>query len=156
MKESTKYVDEISGKEFATREAAIKSEKKNGGIKKLFAFWKPVPKDDKCQFVNGEWCYQRTEGDYLNFKDALIKAIKDYEPYIAGQYESDGGLQRDHLGTGYIIGRYLCDGGSELYSKYCTLSEICPKCFRQWGQPYYAINCDCNTEPKSLNQGVRL
>ena len=45
MKTINKYVDEISGKEFAKIEDAIASEKKNGGIKKLFAFWKEVPED---------------------------------------------------------------------------------------------------------------
>ncbi|MCK5016323.1 MAG: hypothetical protein KAS32_04550 [Candidatus Peribacteraceae bacterium] len=150
MKTIEKYVDEISGREFKTVEEAIKSEKKNGGIKKLFSFWVPAPKDEHCSFANGGWCYQRADHEVLKLTDALLKAIKDYEPWIAGQYESDGGIQRDHLGPGYIIGRYLQDGGSELYSKYCILSEICPKCFRQWGQLYHASHCTCDSEPKPL------
>lgn len=150
MKMINKYVDEISGKVFDTPEKAIESEKKNGGIKKLFAFWKEPPKDKTCKFANGSWCYQRSEGDLLKFKESLLKAITDYEPWIASQYESDGGLQLVHLGGGFIIGRYLNDGHSELYSQYCELSCICPKCFRQWGQPYYAIHCDCDATPNPL------
>lgn len=150
MKTINKYVDEISGREFATAEEAIKSEKKNGGIKKLFSFWRELPEDEHCKFANGGWCYQRSEEDVTRFKAALLKAIKGYEPWITSQYESDGGLRMDHLGGGYIIGRYLQDGHSELYGKYCILSDICPKCFRQWGQPYHANNCTCQEKAKEL------
>lgn len=150
MKTINKYVDEISGKEFSTQEEAIKSEKKNGGIEKLFSFWKPIPKQKNCEFANGGWCYQRSDHEFLKFTDCLIKAIKDYEPWIAKQYEPDGGLKRGHMGSSYMIGRYLCDGNSELNSKYHILSEVCPVCFRQWGQPYYAINCTHDAKPKEL------
>ncbi len=152
MKTINKYVDEISGKEFAIKEDAIASEKKNGGIAKLFAFWKYHPKDENCEFANGGWCCQRTNQEYLKFVDALIKATIDYEPWIAEQYDSDGGLQRKHIGSGYLIGRYLCDGDSELYSKYNIMSNICPKCFREWGQPYYATNCTCDSKPRTLEK----
>ncbi len=151
MKVVNKYVDEISRREFAKREDAIKSEKKNGGIKRLFAFWQYPPKDKHCKFANGGWCYQRTDVDVLRFTDALVTAIKDYEPWIAEQYETNGGLQRKHVGTGYIIGRYLSDGNSELYSQYCTLACICPKCYREWGQQYYATHCTCDTNPRDLS-----
>ncbi len=150
MKTIKKYIDEISGREFAKVEDAIKSEKKNGGIKKLFAFWRYPPKDKDCFFANGKWCYQRTDHEYLKFVDALIKAIKDYEPWIAGQYECDGGLQRVHMGGGYIIGRYLSDGDSELYHHYGIVSNICPKCYREWGQPYHANNCSCDKKPREI------
>ena len=150
MKAIEKYEDEISGKVFDTAEKAIVSEKENGGINKLFSFWKRRPEDKHCKFVNGDGCYQRTEGDVLQFKEALLKALKDYEPWITKQYDSDGGLRIEHLGGGFIIGRYLCDGNSELYHYYCLLSCICPKCFREWGQQYYANNCKCNETPKEL------
>ncbi len=150
MKNINKYVDERSGREFKTQKEAIKSELKNGDIKKLFSFWKYPPKDEGCRFANGEWCYQRTNHKYLKFVDSLIKAINDYEPWIAEQYKKHGGLKREHMGSGYMIGRYLCDGGSELYKQYGTMSNICPKCFREWGQPYYAINCTCSKTPRKF------
>lgn len=150
MKTINKYVDEISGKEFAKIEDAIASEKKNGGIKKMFAFWPDVPKDKHCKFSNGHYCYQRKEGDFLNYIDALIKAIKEYEPYIASQYNEGKGPMREDMGAGFMIGRYLCDGQSELNAKYHVLSNICPKCFREWGQPYYATHCTCSEPPKPL------
>ena len=150
MKTINKYVDEISGKEFAKIEDAIASEKKNGGIKKLFAFWKEVPEDKHCEFANGRWCYQRTGGEYLLFIEAFIKAVKDYEPWIAGQYKSEGGFKKEHVGSGYMIGRYLGDGNSELCRQYHIISNICPKCFRQWGQPYHAAHCNCCEIPKEF------
>ncbi len=150
MKTIEKYVDELSGREFKTQKEAIKSELKNGGIKKLFSFWKYPLKDKGCEFENGGWCYQRKDHEYLKFVDSLIKAIKDYEPWIAKQYKEHGGLKREHIGSGYMIGRYLGDGSSELYKQYGTISNICPKCFREWGQPYYANNCKHNVKPKVL------
>jgi len=143
MKRVNKYLDEISGREFKTQEEAIKSEKKHGGIKKLFSFWKE-PKDNTCDFANGKWCYQRTEAEYHQLIEALVKGVKKYEPWIAKHYEKDGGLSKKHIGGGYIIGRFLNDGNSELYHHYGILSNICPKCFREYGQMFWAINCFCN------------
>ena len=151
MKIINKYIDEISGREFKTQDEAIKSEKKNGGIKRLFSFWK-YPKDDgTCRFANGEWCYRRTEGEYKMFQEALIKAINDYEPWIAKQYEKHGGLRKEYVKGGTMIGRYLDDGNSELYSYYHILSNICSVCFREWGQPYYANHCNHKESPREVS-----
>jgi hypothetical protein len=150
MKPITRYIDEISGREFKTQQEAIKSEKKNGGIEKLFAFWKYPKEDQTCEFANGEWCYQRTEGEYKMFQENLIKAINKYEPWIAGQYEKHGGLKKEYVKGGTMIGRYLCDGNSELYKQYGVLSKICPVCFREWGQQYYANHCTHSAAPKEI------
>ncbi len=141
--EYLKKLDEISGREFAKIEDAIASEKKHGGIKNLFGFWKKVD-------VTGSGCYQRTEGEYLIFVEAFVKAINQYEPWIASQYESASGFKKEHVGSGYMIGRYLSDGNSELYHHYHIISNICSKCFRQWDQPYHAAHCSCNAEPKEF------
>ena len=150
MKIVERFIDEISGREFKKREDAIKSEKKNGGIKKFFAFWKQPKDDGTCRFANGEWCYQRTDVECLRFVDALIKAVKDYEPWIVEQYEKNDGLKREHMKGGLMIGRYLDDGNSELYEYYGILSNICQVCYRQWGQTYYANNCNHKAKPKEL------
>ncbi len=148
MREIIIYQDEISSRMFDKQEDAINSEKKNGGIKRMFDFWKYPPKDTGCSFANGEWCYQRTDYEYLKFMDALIEAVKQYEPWIYSQYKEHGGLKREHVGSGYMIGRYLDDGNSELYSQYSVLSNICPVCFREWGQPYYANHCTHDVKPR--------
>ena len=150
MKTIEKYVDELSGREFKTIEEAIESEKKNGGIKKLFSFWKQPKDDGTCRFSNGDWCYQRSDVEYLRLQDALIKATNDYHPWIAKQYEEHGGLKREYVFGGAMIGRYLDDNNSELYTWYSILSNICKTCYRQWGQMYYANNCKHNVDPREV------
>lgn len=150
MKTISKYVDEISGKEFPTETDALKSEKKNGGIKRIFSFWKPHPKEEGCDFTNGGWCYQRKESEFQNLVSAIILAVERYEPYIKKSYEKHGGLKREYVKGGTILGRYLSDGESEIYSWFLIMSEICPECFRQWGQPHYAINCKHKADPRSF------
>mgnify|MGYP000867998544 CR=1 FL=1 len=151
MKTISKYIDEISGKEFKTADEAITSEKKSSGIEKIFSFWNKHPESKGCDFENGGWAYQRTEEDFLKLKDAIIEAVKSYEPWIYKQYEKSGGLTREHLGSGYIIGRFLDDGNAgEIYKYYRILSNVCPVCFREHGQPYYANNCKHNLEVKEF------
>jgi len=131
------FLDEISNKTFKTKEEAIKSEKKNGGIKKLFGFWKKAG-DFNC---DNSRCFQRSDVDYLRLQDALVKAVTEYEPWIAKHYEKHGGISREHMQSGFIIGRFLDDGGSELYHWYCILSNVCKTCFREFNQPYGANHC---------------
>jgi len=137
MRTVERFLDEISGKEFKTQSEAIESEKCHGGIKKLFGFWKKAG-DFNC---DNSRCFQRTDIDYLRLQDALIKAVKEYEPWIAKHYEEHGGLTREHMKGGYIIGRFLDDGSDDLYPWYCILSNICPVCFREFNQPYGANHC---------------
>lgn len=140
MKTINKFVDEISGREFETVEEAIKSEKKNGGIQKLFSFWKEHK-------VEWRETFQRTDVEYLRLKDALVKAITEYEPWIAKHYEKNGGLRREHIGGGYIIGRFLDDGDSELYKWYCIMSNVCPTCFLEHEQQYNTNHCEHSQKP---------
>ena len=141
MKKIEMYKDEVSGLVFSTKEQATDSEKRKGGILELFSFWNYHKDDGPCKFKNGGWCYQRTKEEYNKLIDTLIKAVKIYEPWVYKQYKKSGGLQKKHLGSGYMIGRYLDDGHSELYKYYGLLSNICSVCFREWGQPYYANHC---------------
>jgi hypothetical protein len=146
MKIITKFVDEISGDEFDNQDEAIKNEKMNKDILDSFSFFKEVPKEKNCDFENGDWCYQRTEEEFLRYKETLLRMIKKYHKWIDKQYNKDGGLQLKHIGASYMIGRYLNDNDSSLYHHYCIMSDICPFCFRQWGQQYYANNCSHNFE----------
>jgi hypothetical protein len=147
MKTIKKFINEISGEEFSEKENAIKAEKKSKNIKNLFSFWHSSKDDNYCSFANGKWCYQRTKSEYNQLIETLVKALKKYEPWITKQYKEEGGLQSKHIGRGYMIGRYLCDGNSELYHWYCLISNICPKCFREWGQLYFSNTCTHNQMP---------
>ena len=137
MKTVERFVDEISGREFKTQAEAIKSEKKNGGIKKLFGFWKEAD-DFNC---DNDRCFQRTDVEYLRLQDALVKAVIEYEPWIEKHYEKEGGMSRRYMVGGYIIGRFLSDVDSDLYRWYCILSNICTTCYREFNQPYGANHC---------------
>lgn len=144
MKTVERFVDEISQREFKTVEEAIASEKRHGGIKKLFGFWK----EHKLSLNNDE-CVSRTQIDYLRLQEALVKGVREYEPWIAKQYEkhNEGGITAGHMVGGYIIGRYLSDGNSDLYHWYGILSCICQKCYREFNQPYCANHCTHSIEP---------
>lgn len=141
MKVVERYVDETSGREFKTKKEALDSENKSNGIKKLFSFW-DYEKDEHCEFANGGWSRQRTKEEYERLQDALVEGVKKYEPWINEHYAKHGGINREYMGVGYIIGRFLSDGRSDLYRFYCLLPNICSKCYREWGQPYYANHCD--------------
>ena len=86
----------------------------------------PKVKDKGCCFANGDWNVQRTEEWLHNYKQAIIEAvdIKDFPPFSYGWY------------------RCLDDGGSMYYGPACRMMNVCPICFLEWGQPYYANNCN--------------
>lgn len=135
MKVVEKFLDEISNRVFDTREEAIKSEIKHGGIKNLFSFWEE-------HSIGFPGSFQRTEIEFLLLKHAFVKAIIDYEPWIASHYEKDGGFRVEHVWAGAIVGRFLDDNHSPLYHWYGIISKICPVCFKEKDQQYYATHCD--------------
>ena len=56
------------------------------------------------------------------------------------------------VGVG-ILGRYLNDGNSILYSYWCRLSN-CDEQYREWGQGYFRINP--NESAKCLNEKFKF
>jgi len=142
VKETTKYVDEVSGKEFNDMQEAIKSENKNKAIEIAFKFY--GKHDNDTEFTNGGYCYKRDEAFYNKLIDTLMDTVKEHEPWIAKQYDEHGGLKPEYVKGQTMLGRYLSDNNSSLYSWWCIQSDICTKCYRQYGQTYYAINCKCD------------
>lgn len=141
MKTIHKFKDEVSGREFDTPLEALVSEKKSRDIKKAFVFYDSI-EDVDCVFANGGWCVQRTEEFYNRLVDTLIEMVLKYEPWIAEQmFIHASGMSRATISGRSIIGRYLYDGESDLYHWYCIQSNICPICFREYGQTYYASHC---------------
>jgi hypothetical protein len=137
MKNVVMYKNELSGEVFADKEKAEKNEKDSIFIRDTFVFW------DKYDHKNSDDFCQRTAGDYEKLQDAIIVAVKEVEPYINSQYDKDGGLKREHVHPGYMLGRYLSDANSKIWTYLCTLGRICDKCYKEWDQPYYANNCAC-------------
>jgi len=142
MKEVAKFLDEIAKREYDSAEKASKAEERSREIMEAFSFY-DEPADPLCKFGNGEWSIQRTKDFYGWIQDGIIRLVNKQEPRIAEQFEKHGGLSRENVKGGYIIGRYLDDWKSPLYKWWGILYNICPKCFREYGQPYYAINCKC-------------
>jgi hypothetical protein len=154
MKTITKFVNEFTGEEFTNETKCLHAIEKSKGIKELFSFWKKYPKESNCNFENGEYCYQRTKEEFDKLIDTFIIAVKKFEPWIYSQYSGYGGLKPKYVIGSTFLGRYLGDNDSELYEWWCLQSNICPKCYREYGQPYFAINCGCNNkiETKSLSK----
>jgi hypothetical protein len=145
MKTKTKFVDEISGQEFNTTRKALKSEERSKDIKQMFSFWKDYKLDG-----NDEVGKQRTKAEYDKLILTIMTAIKKYEKWVYGEYKN--AKQGDCFIPKYIKGysmvdRYLDDGGiNDIYRWWNTQLTVCQNCYKQYGQPYYALNCKCKKE----------
>lgn len=147
MKKVPMFQNEVTGKLFDSKNKAISSEKKSKGIKELFS-WVPdfegltrKKTDGSCDFTNGYWCAQWSEAEYERLVTSIIQAVLLYEPWITEQYVKHGGLKAEYVRGATMLGRYLCDNGSEISSWYELQMRICRRCYRVYGQPYYANNC---------------
>ena len=94
----------------------------------------PSVKDSGCSFANGEYHKQRDEKWFNAYKEDAINTIKKFHPSIV--------KDRAHWTYGFY--RCLDDGDSMFYGISCRTLNICPTCFKEWGQPYYANKC-CKT-----------
>ena len=147
MEKITKYKNEVSGAEFTSAEECRKSEAKSLSIEKIFSFWKDGEKATKkksegtCEFSNGGWAVQRSKEDLEALTKAIIKAVTLHEPGIIQSYYQKEGLLSNMVNAQYLLGRILSDGNSPIWHWLCVHGDICPTCFREYGQMYYAINC---------------
>jgi len=83
--------------------------------------------DPDLEFVNGGFFVQRSK-EWLNeYKQWIEERIGplSYTPWTYGWF------------------RTLDDGGHALYGEACRALNVCPKCFKEWGQPYFANHCKC-------------
>lgn len=155
VKAITKYVDSVSGMEFDTLKQAEKQEKRSNTIKKVFAFYK-APNDTGCRFGNGEFCIQRDKEFADRLRIALFGLIKKYYRWVVEGYVKDPkckGFRLEHVTSGYL-GRCLSDGDSDLYEWWGILSQICPECYREYGQQYYTNKClhDGSIETRTMRE----
>ena len=91
----------------------------------------PEVKCENCDFANGGWSKVRGDLWLLDYKNEVQKLVKkydknNYEPFTYGWF------------------RCLDDNNSTFYRLAMRVCCICSKCYREWGQPYYADNCKCN------------
>lgn len=106
----------------------------NKKVDKMFSFWKNSKLD-----ANNDIGVQRTEEEYNLLLDTIIKATKEFEPWIAKEYGNK--LIRENIKGWSFIGRYFDDGDSPLYKWWEVQGNICKVCYKEYGQMYYALNC---------------
>lgn len=136
-----RYKNDISGRAYDTFEKAAAFEQRSLDIQTAFSFYDPV-EDPHCDFANGNWCIQRTEEFYNRLLDALVEMVEKYEPWTAKSFRESGNTLSRNVVKGYsFLGRYLDDGNSDLYHWWGIQGNICPVCFREYGQMYYASHC---------------
>ena len=91
---------------------------------------KRYPREDTCAFFNGSHFIQRS-AEWLDDYKLVIQRL------VEGQYA-------DAKPWTYGFFRYLSDSDHYLYKHANRINSICPKCFREWGQPYLANHCNCD------------
>ena len=139
-----RYKDEISGKTFDNILDARMSEIKSFDIQKAFSFYKPI-EDEHLEFANGNFCVQRTEDFYVKLLRTLLDMTNKHEVWISEQYlQNYGSMSIENIKGMSILGRFLDDSDSQLYKWWCVQANICPKCFREYGQAYYSLHCSCD------------
>ena len=82
--------------------------------------------DDGTNFVNGDWCIQRS-----------AKWLEMYKTFIEVEIGDIG-----HTPWTYGWFRVLDDGGHQMYGQACRALQVCPICYKEWGQSWFANNCD--------------
>lgn len=91
----------------------------------------PVQEEGSC-FANGYWCVKRDADWLARYKDRVQEIVGDIG-YPAWSYEWF---------------RSLSDGASPFYGVACRAMNVCPKCFREWGQPWFANHCQHIRRPR--------
>jgi len=99
---------------------------------KVFEKKYPEVKDKHCDFANGGGWIKRDLKWHNDYCLDLQDLINTNHPDIAKEHRSvlDGNM-----------GRFLDDCHYDEYGLWGRLLSICKKCFKEWGQPYYALRC---------------
>lgn len=101
------------------------------------AIMKALPeKPDSCDFSNGCGYLQHDKNTLLKTRNRFLEFAKRYSDHKWIQESIDKGFEVDAGWAGRIIGE--CAPNS-IYKHWCRFGCI-DKYFREWGQPYYALN----------------
>jgi hypothetical protein len=92
----------------------------------------PKVDDTGCKFVNGDFSVQRSEKWLDSYKKEIVALVSMFKQ-IPSEYKP----------TTYGWFRALGDSNSMFYDPACRVLNVCPKCFKEWGQLYFAKNCKC-------------
>ena len=133
------YKDGVSGRIFENEYDSIKSELKSTDIENAFDFVQVIPGFNTTDFVNGQFCIQHDATFYHRLLDMIISMALKYHPSL-----NSAQLTREYIKGHSYFGRYLSESESQLYKWFSVQMCICPVCYREYGQPYYALNCEHN------------
>ena len=135
------FKNSISGELFYNIEDATIAEIKSLDIKNSFVFYDAV-EDEGLNFINGKFCVQRDEKLYKKLLKTLLNMVNKHEVQITDKYFiQKGSMSIEDVKGHSILGRFLNDSNSELYHWWYIQLCICPTCFKEYGQSYYALNC---------------
>ena len=133
MKAITKY-EADDGKIFDSAEAAIKHDAKRISVKKIMRLINPIP--DTIDFVTGDGYVQQDALAVQEFKRQILLMGAVHHNKMAEWAKNPIEVHPQS-----IVGRILSDCDHELYKAWHRVMCI-DDSYREWGQPYFAINPD--------------
>ena len=133
MKVITKYVsnDNI---EFLNENDCVEHERNMEIVEYIMMKLPLIP--DSCNFSNGHGYIQHNESDLLNVRNEFLEFFKRYSDHKWIQQTIDGGFESHSSWAGRIIG----ECGYHSISKHWYRFGCIDSQFREWGQPYYAMD----------------
>jgi len=87
----------------------------------------PKVEQESCDFSNGGWNVQRSKEWLDGYKAMILESLDKKFEYAEWSY---------------AWWRCLDDGRHWIYGRASRVLDVCPTCYLEWGQRYYAINCD--------------
>jgi hypothetical protein len=126
------------GREFESLDEANKYERDIERLENAVALLKPIPKNDGCNFSNGEGFVQQDAPTVRKAKEAVIEIARSRNPdnssFGPWAEVADGDV------PGYSGFARILDECDSLVYRYWSRFMCIDKQFREWGQPYYALN----------------
>lgn len=133
MKEVTKYQAD-DGRVFDTEHEAIVQDAKAVSLKKISKLLKPIPENDGCKFSNGAGYVQQDALRVQEYKRGIMLLGACHHPKMAEWAKNPIEVHPQS-----IVGRILSDCDQLLYRAWHRVMCMDGQ-FREWGQPYYAMN----------------
>ena len=140
MEQITKF-KAIDGKEFTSETKCLKYELLIKRVDEIMALLPPIPKDDNCNYGNGGGYVKHDKAKLRNAQIQLLEICKEYIDHKWIQQTID-----DETVHSSYVGRLLDDYGIRPLNDAWFRFSCVDNQYREWGQPYFAINPDKGTD----------
>lgn len=134
METITKY-KACDGKEFTDSKECIDYKKLIDDVNIIMSQLKPKPNYDNCSFSNGNGFIQHENTKFVKVKNQILELCKKYIDHKWIQQAIDD----DSVDLSYV-GRLLSDHGIRPLNDAWYRLQCVDHKYREWGQPFYAIN----------------